>query len=169
MFSPCWCFKCFSWLNGNNCLWLPGLKLIKIMKFRDAFLLWHLNGNESISWDSSGDHCKIKITVWTMPVVAEVKEGLWRCVSPVSDGQDCLYPKYPAHPANVVGLIGFITWGLKTYFSCPCGTCIPSGTEGFTILPLQIYLLPSFCLSHLPGLVFPLSRTAWSDMCRLIQ
>lgn len=72
--SPCWCFKCFSCLNGNNCLWLPGLKLIKIMKFIDAFLLWHLNGNESISWDSSGDHCKI--TVWMMPVAAEVKKGL---------------------------------------------------------------------------------------------
>lgn len=42
-------------------------------------------------------------------LLQRLKRALWRCVSPVSDGQDCLYPKYPAHPANVVGLIGFIT------------------------------------------------------------
>lgn len=96
-------------------------------------------------------------------LLQRLKRALWRCVSPVSDGQDCLYPKYPTHPANVVGLIGFVMWGLKTYFSFPHGTCVPSGTEGFTVLPLQIYLLLSFCLSHLSGLVF-----LWAEQHGLI-
>lgn len=41
-------------------------------------------------------------------LLKRLKRALWRCVSPVSEEQHCLYPKYSTHPANVVGLIVFV-------------------------------------------------------------
>lgn len=101
-------------------------------------------------------------------LLQRLKRALWRCVSPVSDGQDCLCSKYPAHPADVVGLIGLLCEDSELIQLPPC--CLwPFRNRGLSRLAVADVFAPFFLPVPFTWFSFSLTRTAWPGVCRLIE